>query len=470
MASYLDRAFHSDVIIVGAGLSGMTAAYRLAERGVTVTVVEAKGRVGGRTHSDQAFEGGPLDFGGMLIGVTHERSRQLGESLGLSWSPARPSGRMTYKIDGAVVFAPDSSYPDIIGSTQDVDRQLAAAYGKFDELAAQVGTEGPWDSDEARALDAMTVASWLEANVPDPIVRRIVDTDLNIIVGAATGEMSMLFWAQYVAKCESMHALQVTANDALWLGGSQQIAERIAERERITVVLGNPVIAVEYDAAGVTVSTSDGVYTARAAVIATPPSAASAIEFRPELPLQRRQLQGRAPMGRESKVQLRYATAFWRDRGLSGEIFDLDLGYLALDVTRPGDELATIVAFIGGKDYDRWFLLGPEARRRAVIESLVETIGDEASSPLVYHETDWPSVPHTLGAPVTVMPPGLLSSIGGALNAPVGPLRFAGTEAAPMWTGYMEGAVRAGEAAAESLLGEAFVGVDLDRAGEVGAL
>jgi monoamine oxidase len=59
-------------------------------------------------------------------------------------------------------------------------------------------------------------------------------------------------------------------------------------------------------------------------------------------------------MGRESKVQVRYGRPFWRDAGLSGEVFDLDLGYLSLDVTRPGDDWATIVAFIGGKDYDVW--------------------------------------------------------------------------------------------------------------------
>ena len=110
------------------------------------------------------------------------------------------------------------------------------------------------------------------------------------------------------------------------------------------------------------------------------------------------------------------------------------------------------MAFIGGKDYDAWFALGADARKKAVVDSLVAVLGPEAADVLGYHETDWPSVPYTMGAPVTVMPPGLLSSIGDALNARVGPLRFAGTEAASMWTGYMEGAVRAGEAAAHSIL------------------
>lgn len=447
-----DVPIHADVIIIGGGLSGMTAAYTLARAGLEVIVIEAKDRVGGRTHSDQSVAGGPLDLGGMLIGVSHHRSRQLGQSLGLAWAPARPKGRMSYRIDAEVVLAPDSSYPESFAGSVGFDRKLAEAYGKFDELAAHVGAAGPWESDFDRELDTVTVATWLEQNVEDAIVRRIVDTDINIIVGAATSEVSMLFWAQYVAKCENMHALQVTANDALWIGGSQQISERIAELPGITVLTDTPVWAVDYDRDRVTVRSATGTFTAPAAVIATPPAAANAITFAPELPLQRRQLQARAPMGRQSKVQVRYPTAFWRDANLSGEIFDLDLGYLSLDVTRPGDDWATIVAFIGGKDYDRWYALGEDERMRAVLDSLVAILGVQAAEPLAYHETDWPSVPYTLGAPVTVMPPGLLSSIGGALNSSVGPLRFAGTEAAPMWTGYMEGAVQAGEAAANDIL------------------
>ncbi|BCW42742.1 monoamine oxidase (plasmid) [Arthrobacter sp. StoSoilB3] len=447
-----ESGIQAEAIVVGGGLSGMAAAYTMAREGLRVTVLEAKDRVGGRTHSDASTPGGPLDLGGMLIGTTHHRSRLLGETLGLSWVPARPSGSMTYRAEGQVVRAPDGGYPDSVGGSTDLDAELTRVNGLFDELAETVGAEGPWEGPEHVALDAVTVQSWLEENVTDEVARRIVRTDLNIIVGADTTEMSMLFWAQYVAKCEGMRALQVTANDALWLGGSQQISQRIAELEGITVVTDAPVYSVAYSDDNVVVESARGRFTAPAATIAVPPSAANAIQFSPELPLQRRQLQARAPMGRESKVQVRYSRAFWRDAGLSGEVFDLDLGYLSLDVTRPGDDWATIVAFIGGKDYDTWFALGAEARKKAVIDSLVAVLGPEAADVLGYHETDWPSVPYTMGAPVTVMPPGLLSRIGDALNAPVGPLRFAGTEAAPMWTGYMEGAVRAGEAAAHSIL------------------
>lgn len=444
----------SDVLVIGGGLSGMTAAYTLTQAGLTVTVLEAKDRVGGRTHSDATVPGGPLDLGGMFIGATHHRSRALGEALGLTAVAARPEGQMSYRVNGDVVRAPDGGYPATFGGTNGIDRKLTAAYAKFDDLAEQVGADAPWNSPIAKELDALTVATWLEANVEDPLVRAIMTTDLNIIVGADTTEMSMLFWAQYVAKCEGMHALQVTAQDALWLGGSQQISQRIAELPGVTVLTEWPVHSVVYSDGEVTAISPRGQVTAPAAIIAMPPSAAATLVFSPVLPHPRRQLQSRAPMGRETKVQVRYARPFWRDAGLSGEIFDLDLGYLALDVTRPGDEQATIVAFIGGRDYDQWSSLADNERRIRILASLEAVIGAEAREAVGYFETDWPTLPYTLGAPVTVMPPGLLSTVGSALTDPVGPIRFAGTEAAAMWTGYMEGAVQAGEAAASSILSD----------------
>ncbi|MFZ3572218.1 flavin monoamine oxidase family protein [Streptomyces sp. BH097] len=441
-----------DVVVVGAGLSGMAAAYTLATDGLEVTVVEAKDRVGGRTHSDGNAQGGPVDLGGMFIGATHHRSRALGESLGLTAVRARPEGSMSYRVDGEVLRASDGGYPEVVAGTDAFDRKLAAAYEQFDEVAERVGASGPWRRPEDLELDRMTVAAWLDRNVDDPVIRRLMTTDLNIIVGADTSEMSMLFWAQYVAKCEGMRALQVTAQDSLWVGGAQQIAERVADLPGVTVLTDWPVESVVHGPDGVTVASPRGRLTAPAAVIAVPPSAAHRIDFTPPLPHARRQLQARAPMGRETKVQARYARPFWREAGLSGEIFDLELGYLALDVTRPGDECATIVGFIGGRDYDRWAALSDDERRTAFLESLTSVLGPEAAEPLAFFETDWPSVPHTMGAPVTVMPPGLLSTTAAALTESVGPLHFAGTEAAPMWTGYMEGAVQAGEAAAHRIL------------------
>ncbi len=440
-----------DVIVVGGGISGMTAAKELHDAGLKVLVLEANDRVGGRTWSG-AIDGGPIDFGGMFIGTTHHASIELGVSLGLEKVRARPAGKMRWRLNGAVLDAADGGYPearDTAGAS--LGERLSTSFGLLDELAAAVGKDAPWDSPLASELDAVTASTWMAENLPDAAVRQIHDVDFNIVLGADPTEVSMLYWAFYIAQCENMHALQVTANDSLWIGGAGQITERIADRLDGQVVLGAPVNAIEHHSDSVTVQTPRGAFRASRVVLAMPPSAANRIQITPPLPVARRQLETRAPMGRYMKVQTRYDRQFWLEDGLSGEIFDADLGTFTLDVTRPGDDLATLVTFIGGKHYDSWMAQDAAARQADIVDVYTSCLGPAATTPVVYNETNWTEQPYALGGPVTVMPTGLLSTVGAALREPVGQIHFAGTEAAPAWNGYMEGAVRAGQAAAAQI-------------------
>jgi monoamine oxidase len=153
-----------------------------------------------------------------------------------------------------------------------------------------------------------------------------------------------------------------------------------------------------------------------------------------------------------SKVQVRYPTHFWVENGFSGEMVDDSIGLTALDGTRPDDDMATLIGFIGGRNQDRWYAQPAEVRRAQFISLLVQAFGPDAAHPSYYHETNWPRQKWQMGAPVTYMPTGVLSTVGSALREPVGPIHFAGTEAADQWAGYMEGGVRAGQNAADQIL------------------
>jgi monoamine oxidase len=440
-----------DVIVVGAGISGMTAAHRLKENGLRALVLEGKDRVGGRTWSEPA-EGGPIDFGGMFIGETHHRSMQLGEELGLEKVPARPSGDMAWIIDGDLIRAGDGGYPSVkttIGSS--LETALTDAFGKVDALAQRVGSTAPWSSDLAPELDSMTVATWIAHNIDDPLVRRVQETDLSIVIGADPSEVSMLYWVSDVAKCENIHALQVTANHSLWIGGAQEISNRIAEHIGEDLRLGSPVTRIQQHHDHVVVSTDAESFAAKRVILATPPSSADHIAFEPALPRARRQLQGRATLGRYAKIQMRFTGRPWLDAGWSGEIFDLDRGSTTLDVTRPGDQYSTLVTFIGGSFCDTWADQDEAQRRQAMVDGVVAAFGPAVADPIGYYETIWTDQPHTMGGPVTVMPPGLLTTAGESIASPTGLIHMAGTEAATAWTGYMEGGVLAGEAAATSV-------------------
>lgn len=442
-----------DVIVVGAGPSGSYAAKLLRDQGITVKLVEAKDRVGGRTWSSKTeAPGGPIDFGGQWIGETHQLLPALGEELGLSTVSSIKPGNDIFVFNGDVVVGDEDQAPADISWGQ----ELNESFELLDRLGAELGGEAPWAAPNVVAVDSITVAQWLDENVKSPEVRMIHEVMVNILNGANTTEVSMAYWAYFVHQGEGIESLIGTrsgAQVAWFIGGMGQITELIAQRLGNDVHLNWPVTRIVQDDDGVSVFSGDRKLTSRHVIIATPPSAASRVIFEPPLPAKRAQLQARAPMGRLLKIQVRYKEAFWQERGLSGAAFECgDLAFWLFDGSKPTDSLATIVGFIGGTHLDTWRAHSPEERERLFIEILVNDFGEKARDVVYIHETDWTEQPWTGGAPVTFMPTGLLSSAGSALRESVDRIHFAGTEAAPKWSGYIEGGLRAGQIAAGTVL------------------
>ena len=87
-----------------------------------------------------------------------------------------------------------------------------------------------------------------------------------------------------------------------------------------------------------------------------------------------------------------------------------------------------------------------------MLAGLARLYGPRARTPERWIEQDWARERYTGGGPVCFMPPGVWTGHGRAVRDPVGPIHWAGTETSEVWSGYMDGAVRAGErAAAEAL-------------------
>jgi monoamine oxidase len=91
----------ADVIIVGAGISGMIAARRVAEAGLTPLVLEADERVGGRILTEEAVPGVPIELGAQWIGDTHHRMFALAAELGVDTYPQYDEGETSYELDGS---------------------------------------------------------------------------------------------------------------------------------------------------------------------------------------------------------------------------------------------------------------------------------------------------------------------------------------------------------------------------------
>ena len=104
-----------------------------------------------------------------------------------------------------------------------------------------------------------------------------------------------------------------------------------------------------------------------------------------------------------------------------------------------------------GKQAREWGAQPEEIRKQAVLKQLTQCFGSQAQEPTHYLEQNWSAEPWSYGGPVTLMPPGVLTTFGSALYEPFDRIHWAGTETALKWCGYMDGAIRAGKHAAQEV-------------------
>ncbi len=441
----------ADVVVIGAGLSGLTAARRLHEAGKTVLVLECRDRVGGRNYT-APIGGHRLELGGQFIGPTQTAARALIAELGLKLRTVFTDAKRIWELADRSLEFGNERPPLPWGSLLDLPHIMS----KIDALAAEVGATTPWLHPRAAALDGITVAQWMADNAYTQTAVDLMTCSVRAVFGADPGEISMLFLLNYTAQGDTIEMLTNTkdgAQDAVIIGGSQQMSLKLAASLGDRVRVNDAVVHVLHEENAVLVTTQSGrQYRAAKLVIAMPPGSANRIDHVPPLPEQRRDLQNRAPMGRYYKVIATYDRPIWRERGFSGEVASVRGPIIASYDDEPADGGAAILGFIGGDAASAWAAQDETARRESALQCLARWFGPEMLKPTGFGYHDWCADWRQGGAPVTVLPPGVLSRAGRALRTPCGHVHWAGTEAAVQWSGYMDGAIRAGDAVAAEIL------------------
>ena len=446
-----------DVVVIGAGISGLAAARAVHRAGHSVMVLEARDRVGGRLLNAPIAGGHITEIGGEYIGPTQDRIKALAAAVGVKRFKVYNAGSNVLLIDGQ-----RSLYDATPGIPTDPETQKGILdWFKLDALAKEVGATAPWKARRAAALDRQTLADWRDANISTARGRRLFDVAAEAVWGAEPRELSLLYAAAYVAAAGnaktpgSILRLTTTAGGAQeerFVGGSQLVAIRVAHQLGSAVRLSHPVRTVARRGAGVRVVAGGLTVDARRAIVAVPPVLAARLHFAPHLPASKLAILRAMTPGKLIKAEAIYDRPFWRDAGLSGQsAMDVGPANTTFDNSPPDGSVGVLFGFVGGDSARTFEVMSPADRRAAVIENLVTVVGEQARNPTDYFEQDWSGERWTRGCPVGHLAPGVLHRHGAALRAPHGPVHFAGTETADYWLGYMDGGVRAGERAAREV-------------------
>jgi monoamine oxidase len=440
-----------DVLVIGAGLAGLTAARDLVAAGQEVVVLEARDRVGGRTLNQDLGDGKIVEAGGQWVGPTQDRVNALIAELGLTTHPTHTAGENVLEWNGRL-----RRYR---GTIPRVSPAALADFGqaqlRLDQMARRVPLDAPWKAARAAQWDRTTFGAWIARNTATPGARELMRVVCEGVCATAAEDVSLLHFLFYVHSAGGLDALMGSEGGAQQdrvVGGTQLICVALAERLGDRVRLGQPVREIRWGPDWV----EAGGVRARRAVVALPPTMQLRIAFDPPLPARRDHLLQRMPAGAVIKCHAVYDEPFWRADGLSGQGgSDVGPANLVFDNSPPDGRPGVILAFLEGpqaRDLGAW----PERERReAVLALLGRLFGERAKRPEAYHEQDWAAEEFTRGCYGAFLGPGAWTRLGDALLPPVGPLHWAGAEHATRWSGYMDGAVRSGEAAAATILDSA---------------
>jgi monoamine oxidase len=449
------------IVVVGAGLAGLSCAYRLKQAGYTAQVHEASDRIGGRCWTDTtSFANGQIvEHGGELIDQGHTAIRQLAQQLGLKLdnllSAERNGTEPFYYFDGEPY-----SYAEAIDDLKGIWQQLHA-----DVSAASYPTLYNLSTERGRELDNMSIAKYIDTYVPggrSSKLGQLLDVAYNIEYGGETTEQSSLNML-YLLAYSGQGQLRIfgPSNEKYHVvGGNDQITARMASALSGQITRSSELVAIRRNSDGSWgLSFRQGLttraVTADRVVLALPFSILrssvdiSSAGFSPRKLTAIRE-QG---MGTNSKLHVQFTSRYWESLGCNGDTF-ADTGYQnTWDVTRAQRGASGIlVDYTGGKIGASFGSGTPSSRARQFLGQLEPVLpGISARWNGLATIDYWTGYPWTKGS-YSYWKVGQYQAFAGVeREIEGGSCHFAGEHTSIDFQGYLNGAVETGQRAADEI-------------------
>lgn len=423
MADDTDRIVsRHDVIVVGAGFSGLAAATALIEAGRDVVLLEARDRVGGRVESERLSDGTRIDSGGQFLCRDMARLNELAAAHGRSLTWAH--------VEGDEIFQPPIP----------LERGYAIWAG-VEALRAEIKAMDASDP----ALSGLTTRQWVERRADlDPDVAAAF---LGLVEGLWCRSPDDVSFA-WLASTDARITNEYSEMEAFLGDTMHALADDLAAGLGERLKLSTPVNRIAWSAQEATVEAAGRTYAARRVIVCVPPVMARRIAYDPPVPDVVREAFAAWGPGEVVKVFIRYATPFWRGRGLSGTVmWSAPHRLYACDAGRPG--LSGLVMFMGGPHARDWHGKPENELTAFVRDRLVEALGAEAGDILEVSIRDWTDDEWSGGAYSDNVVDPEARDAETPLRVGFGPVRFASSELSPSYPGYIEGAIAMGRLAAE---------------------
>jgi monoamine oxidase len=448
------------IAVVGAGLAGLTCAYRLKQAGYTATVYEAAERTGGRcwTRRGDFAEGQIAEHGGELIDQGHTEVRKLAQELGLDLDnllAAEVNGNEPFNYFDGAPYSFTQATEDLKGIWQQIHKDVSAA--SYPTLYTQSTARG-------RELDAMSVADWIQAYVPGGMrskLGQLLDVAYNIEYGAEASVQSSLNML-YLLGYSGQGQLRIfgPSNEKYHVrGGNDQIPARLTEALQGQIKLGTQLVGLKLNSDGsyrLSLQSGGGASTVTAdqVVLALPFSILRTVDYsKAGFSAVKNTAIQQLGMGTNSKLHVQFSRRFWNQLGNQGDTY-ADTGYQnTWEVTRAQPGTAGILVDYTGGTIGASFGSGTPAEQAARFLAQLEPVLPGATSYWNGKATTdfWTAYPWTKGS-YSYWKVGQYTQFAGAERQPEGNCHFAGEHTSIDFQGYLNGGVESGERAAAEIL------------------